>query len=152
MYLNSIQIIGFVGKDPERRQLQGGETNYAVFSVATQRSWKDAQGAWQSKTEWHRVVAWNALAETAIARLDSGDHVHIEGRLVSSTYEKQYGNSKNPVCVKRTFWQVRADAIRKLDRTKTPSGSASEQPAAANAVNGRPHHSPAATGLPVSLR
>ena len=51
MYLNTIQIIGFVGKDPKRRQLQGKDAAYTVFSVATQRSWKNAQGEWQKRTE-----------------------------------------------------------------------------------------------------
>lgn len=72
MYLNTIQIIGFVGKDPERRQVQGKDAAYTVFSVATQRSWKNAQGEWQTRTEWHRIVAWNRIGELATARLRSG--------------------------------------------------------------------------------
>jgi len=126
MYLNTIQIIGFVGKDPEQRQKQGTDAAYTVFSVATQRSWKNAEGEWQKRTEWHRVVAWNRVGEQAAARLRSGDHVHVEGRLVSSTYDKSFGNGKKPVTVKQTFWQVRANAIRKLNRTEVPSGSAAD--------------------------
>ena len=125
MYLNTIQIIGFVGKDPERRQLEGKDAAYTVFSVATQRSWKNAQGEWQKRTEWHRIVAWSKLGEIATARLRSGDRVHVQGRLVSSTYEKQYGNAKKPTVVKQTFWQVRAAAIRKLNRIESRPGSAS---------------------------
>jgi single-strand DNA-binding protein len=124
MYLNTIQIIGFVGKDPERRQLQGKDVAYTVFSVATQRSWKNAQGAWQRRTEWHRVIAWSRLGEVATAKLHSGDHVHVQGRLVSSTYDRQYGSGKKPTVVKQTFWQVRAAAIRKLNRAESRPGSA----------------------------
>jgi single-strand DNA-binding protein len=127
--INTIQIIGFVGKDPERRQLQGKDAAYTVFSVATQRSWKNAQGEWQKRTEWHRVVAWSKLGEIATAQLRSGDHVHVQGRLVSSTYDKYYGNGKKPTVVKQTFWQVRADAMRKLNRAESHPGSA---PGAAN--------------------
>lgn len=58
MYLNTIQIIGFVGKNPEQRQTKGTNAAYTVFSVTTQRSWKNAAGEWQKRTEWHRVVAW----------------------------------------------------------------------------------------------
>jgi single-strand DNA-binding protein len=123
MYLNTIQIIGFVGKDPQQRQLQGKAAAYTVFSVATQRSWKDAQGAWQSRTEWHRIVAWSKLGEIATAKLRSGDHVHVEGRLVSSTYDRQYGNGKKPIIVKQTFWQVRASSIHKLNRAEAGPGS-----------------------------
>ena len=60
MYLNHVQLIGFLGKDPEKRQVRGNGTSFTVLSVATQQSWKDANEEWQSKTEWHRVVViWN---------------------------------------------------------------------------------------------
>jgi hypothetical protein len=82
LYPNSIQIIGFVGRDPERRERQGGNAAYTVFPVATQRAWKNTDGAWQRRTEWHRVVAWNSTGESA-ARLKTGDHVHIQGCISS---------------------------------------------------------------------
>jgi len=60
MYLNHVQLIGFLGKDPEKRQVRGNGTNFTVLSVATQQSWKNTDDEWQSKTEWHRVVViWN---------------------------------------------------------------------------------------------
>ena len=124
MYLNSIQIIGFIGKDPERRQRQGSEAIYTVFSVATQRSWKNADGAWQNRTEWHRIVAWNALGERAADGFRKGDHVHVTGRLVSRDYDRQYGDAKKATVVKVRFWQVRADAIRKLGRAGNQPGTA----------------------------
>ncbi len=64
MYLNHVQLIGFLGKDPEKRQVRGNGANFTVLSVATQQSWKDANEEWQSKTEWHRVVAFNRLGES----------------------------------------------------------------------------------------
>jgi len=128
MYLNTVHLIGFVGKDPERRQrhnsLSGTEAAYVVFSVATQQSWKDSQGAWQKRTEWHRVTAWNAIGERAAETLRSGDHVLIRGCFVSATYDKQYGDDDNPVVVKQTFWQVRADSIHKLDRAASQAAPA----------------------------
>jgi hypothetical protein len=58
--INHVQLIGFLGKDPEKRQVRGNGTNFTVLSVATQQSWKDSNDEWQSKTEWHRVVViWN---------------------------------------------------------------------------------------------
>jgi len=122
MYLNSIQIIGFIGKDPQRRQRDNNGAEYTVFSVATQRSWKDAAGEWQNRTEWHRIVAWNRVGDQAIARLHSGDHVHIEGQIVSASYDRKVGDGDSATTVKQTYWQVRATAIRKLDRTGFPSG------------------------------
>lgn len=129
MYLNTVHLIGFVGKEPERRQRHsnqdGTEAAYVVFSVATQSSWKDTQGAWQKRTEWHRITAWNILGESTAERIHSGDHVHIQGRLVSATYDKNYGDDDNPVVVQRTYWQVRADSIHKLDRAAAQAAPSS---------------------------
>ena len=60
-YLNSVTIIGFVGADPEQRQARNNNgSKFTVLSVATQRSWKNTDDEWASKTEWHRIcVIWN---------------------------------------------------------------------------------------------
>ena len=64
MYLNSVTIVGFVGADPEQRQSRNNGANFTILSVATQRSWKNAQDEWSSKTEWHRVCIFRPrLAE-----------------------------------------------------------------------------------------
>jgi single-strand DNA-binding protein len=143
MYLNSIQIIGFLGKDPERRQARANGAAFAVLSVATQRSWKNAQNEWCSKSEWHRVVAWNGLGERVAAALRKGDHVLVEGTLVSTTYNREYGKGKKPTVVKHTLWQVRADSVRKLNRgEKEPegvvSGSNSDAPVSTPPSKGGP--------------
>ena len=57
-YLNSITLVGFVGSDPEQRQAKGNGSKFTVLSVATQRSWKNANDEWSSKTEWHRIVLY----------------------------------------------------------------------------------------------
>src|SRR3984893_10700129 len=54
-YLNSVTLVGFVGADPERRQARNNATKFTVLSVATQRSWKNTDDEWVSKTEGHRV-------------------------------------------------------------------------------------------------
>jgi single-stranded DNA-binding protein len=56
----SVTIVGFVGADPERRQARNNGSKFTVLSVATQRSWKNAEDEWVSKVEWHRIaVIWN---------------------------------------------------------------------------------------------
>jgi Single-strand binding protein family len=55
MYLNSVTIVGFVGTDPEQRQAKGNGTKFTVLSVATQRSWKNAEDEWVSKTDRDRA-------------------------------------------------------------------------------------------------
>jgi single-strand DNA-binding protein len=84
--INHVQLVGFLGKDPEKRQVRGNGANFTVLSVATQQSWKDSNDEWQSKTEWHRVVAFNRLGESITDTLHKGDHVLVDGQLVSSKY------------------------------------------------------------------
>jgi single-strand DNA-binding protein len=119
MFLNKIELIGYLGKTPERKTTKNTGRTFAVFSLATQSAWKDANEEYQRKVEWHRLVAWNGLGEYAAGKLKEGDHVHIEGTLVSSTYEKEVGKGKNKTKVTLTSWQVKAQSIRKLNLTKT---------------------------------
>lgn len=116
MYLNSVTIIGFVGADPEQRQARNKDTKFTILSVATQRSWKNAQDEWSSKTEWHRVCIFRPrLAEYVLENLRKGSHILVEGSLISSVYERPNGKSKK-AATKLTSWSIRADAVRKLDR------------------------------------
>jgi single-strand DNA-binding protein len=133
MYLNHVQLIGFLGKDPEKRQVRGNGTNFTVLSVATQQSWKDANDEWQSRTEWHRVVAFNRLGESLAEALHKGDHVLVDGMLVSSKYERENGKSKKAKAAKVTvFWSVRANSVRRLSRAEAevPTAASSVGPAA----------------------
>jgi single-strand DNA-binding protein len=79
-YLNSVTLVGFVGADPEQRQAKGNGAKFTVFSLATQRSWKNADDGWSSKVEWHRVVLFRPrLAEHVAATIKKGAHVLVEG-------------------------------------------------------------------------
>src|SRR3984957_139475 len=94
-YLNSVTIVGFVGADPEQRQVRNNGSKFTVLSVATQRSWKNAEDEWVSKTEWHRVCVFRPrLAEHVAASIKKGAHILVEGSLVSSTYEQPNGKGK----------------------------------------------------------
>ncbi len=78
-YLNSITLVGFVGSDPERRQAKGNGSKFTVLSVATQRSWKNAEDEWSSKTEWHRIVVFRPLlAERVATTIKKGAHVRAD--------------------------------------------------------------------------
>jgi single-strand DNA-binding protein len=131
MYLNHVQLIGFLGKDPEKRQVRGNGANFTVLSVATQQSWKDSNEEWQSKTEWHRVVAFNRLGESIADTLHKGDHVLVDGLLVSSKYERENGKSKKTKAAKVTvFWSVRANSVRRLSRAEAEAPTAASSPEA----------------------
>jgi single stranded DNA-binding protein len=116
-YLNSVTLVGFVGADPEQRQAKGNGSKFTVLSVATQRSWKNADDEWSSKMEWHRIVLFRPrLAEHVARTIKKGAHVLVEGSLVSSTYEQPNGKGKKAKTAKITSWSIRADVVRKLDR------------------------------------
>lgn len=116
-YLNSVTLVGFVGADPEQRQARNNGAKFTVLSVATQRSWKNSDDEWVSKTEWHRVAIFRPrLAEHVAAVIKKGAHVLVEGELVSSIYERPNGKSKKSATTKITSWSIRADMVRKLDR------------------------------------
>lgn len=81
--LNNVTLIGNVGNDPEIRS--AGQNNIATFSLATSRTWKNADGEKQEKTEWHRVVVWNSkhskLADIVEQYVKKGDRIYVEGRV-----------------------------------------------------------------------
>ena len=142
MYLNSVTIVGFVGADPEQRLAKGNGTKFTVLSVATQRSWKNAQDEWSSKTEWHRVAIFRPrLADYVLANVKKGSHILVEGSLISSTFERANGKGKKAETLKITSWSIRADAVRKLDRGEpepepvapgTEASGSSDEPSAAS--------------------
>jgi single-strand DNA-binding protein len=118
-YLNSVSLVGFVGSDPEQRQARNNGAKFTVFSLATQRSWKNAEDEWVSKTEWHRIAVFRPrLADHVLNTVKKGAHVLVEGSLVSSTYEQPNGKSKKTKTAKITSWSIRADVVRKLDRNE----------------------------------
>jgi len=118
-YLNSVTLVGFVGADPEQRQARNNGSKFTVLSVATQRSWKNAEDEWAFKTEWHRVCIFRPrLADHVATAVKKGAHVLVEGELVSSTYERPNGKSKKSAATKITSWSIRADVVRKLDRAE----------------------------------
>lgn len=116
MYQNTVDIMGFLGADAENRTTKDG-VPFTVLSLATKRSWKDAQGDWQSHVDWHRVTCFGAIAEFA-ASLKKAAHVHITGYLRSREVEKPVNgkSKKSSATVKVQVWEVRAIRIAKLDR------------------------------------
>jgi single-strand DNA-binding protein len=82
--LNKVTLIGNLGNDPEVRSTTGGN-RVATFSLATSRSWNDAGGQKQEKTEWHRCVVWNTknsqLADIVEKYVHKGDKIYVEGRI-----------------------------------------------------------------------
>ena len=79
--INKVILIGNLGQDPDQKALPNGNAVTNV-SLATSRTWKDKNsGEQKEKTEWHRVVFFNRLAEIAAQYLKKGEKVYIEGEL-----------------------------------------------------------------------
>lgn len=91
--LNKATIIGNLGTDPEVRSTNTG-TRVATLSVATSRRWTSRSGEQQEKTEWHRVVCWDKMAEICERYLKKGDRVYIEGRIEYRQWEGQDGQTR----------------------------------------------------------
>jgi single-strand DNA-binding protein len=92
--LNKVQLIGNLGKDPEVKYTPQG-TPVAKLTIATNERYKDKNGEWQDRTEWHNVVLWQRLAEIAGEYLKKGGKVYIEGRLQTRSWDdKQTGQKK----------------------------------------------------------
>lgn len=95
--LNKVQLIGNLGSDPEVRSATGGN-RVANFSLATSRSWNDASGTKQEKTEWHRCVVWNSkasqLADIVERYVKKGDKLYVEGRIEYRQWQDKDGQTK----------------------------------------------------------
>jgi len=113
MYVNRITLIGFIGSDAEKKL--SNATNLAIFSLATKTSWKNDAGDWESRTEWHRCVAFGKLADFA-GTLAKGAHVAIEGELRSHEHQRELAVGTQKTAVSQRVWEIRVDSVLKLDR------------------------------------
>ena len=92
--VNKVILVGNLGKDPEVKYTPQG-TPIAKFSLATNERFKDKDGNWQDRTEWHNIVLWQRLAEIAGEYLKKGHKVYIEGRIRTESWDdKQSGQKK----------------------------------------------------------
>ena len=115
MFKNTVDLIGFLGKNAEVKVASDSSTNFTVLSLATKESWKNRDtGEWESRTEWHNVIAFGKLGEFA-ATLTKGAHIEVEGSLGS---RERTVETKDGALTIRTF-SVKAESIRKLDRTES---------------------------------
>jgi single-strand DNA-binding protein len=106
--LNRVQLIGYLGKDPETRYTPKGST-VCSFTVAVTRRWRGAEGASKEATDWFNVEAWGKLGEICQNYLGKGRLVFVEGRLQTDRYEAEGGDT-------RYFTKVVAAEMQMLDR------------------------------------
>jgi single-strand DNA-binding protein len=94
--LNKVMLIGRLGQEPEMRYTPSGRP-LTKFQLATNRSWKSADGEKKTETEWFNVVAWGKLAEICNQYLSKGQQVYIEGRLHTRQWQDEEGGNHSSV-------------------------------------------------------
>ncbi len=92
--LNKVQLIGNLTKDPELRYTPQG-TAVCTFGLATNRSWTTDSGEKKDEADFHRLVAWNKLAELCSQLLTKGRKIYVEGRLSTRSWTGQDGAQKS---------------------------------------------------------
>lgn len=112
MSLNMVQLIGNLTRDPELKQIPGGQV-VASFAIATNMVWSDQNGQKQEKVEYHNIVAWRRLAEICGQYLKKGSKIYLQGRLQTRSWEGEDG-------VKRYRTEIVADNLIMLDKKGEP--------------------------------
>ncbi len=142
--INKVILIGNLGADPEVRTLESG-VKVAQLRMATNEAYKDNEGNWQDRTEWHTVVLWRYLAERAEQRLKKGMLVYVEGKLSTRKWQDQEGKDRY-----RT--EVVANSLRILNARGLLGESPGSFPSEADAPPPRPFESnpPAAGDSPTT--
>jgi len=126
--VNKVILIGNLTKDPELRQTPSG-TSVCSFTIATNHSWKDANGTKQEKPEYHNVVAWGKLAEICGNYLSKGRKIYLEGRLQTRDWEGEDG-------IKRYRTEVISENMVMLGaRGENSQNQHSESPAPTNSAS-----------------
>jgi single-strand DNA-binding protein len=106
--VNKVILVGNLGKDPEVRNGNNGSI-IVQLAVATSEGWRDKQsGATQERTEWHRVVLFNRLAEIARDYLKKGAKIYLEGSLRTNKWQDQNG-------AERYTTEIIASSLQMLD-------------------------------------
>ena len=108
--LNKVQLIGYLGRDPESRTMPNGN-KVAHFSLGVTRRWKAGKEN-KEATDWFNVDAWGRLGEISQQYLKKGSLVYVDGRLQTDKYEDKAGETKY-------FTRVVAGTLQFLDRKPT---------------------------------
>ena len=138
--INKVILVGNLGADPEVKYMPSGSA-VANVSLATADSWKDKNtGQQQDRTEWHRVVFFNRLAEIVGEYLRKGSQVYVEGRLQTRKWQDKQGVDRYTTEIVASEMQMLGGRGGGGDASQSFGGGnyAPAQPAAAQGGGGRP--------------
>ena len=115
-YLNKVQLIGNLGKDPEIRVNQASGKKVVSFSLATSRRYRDNNGEQKEDTQWHNIVCWGKVADVVEQLgIRKGTSLYVEGRLTNRSWTDQNGQ-------KRYVTEVALDTFQLLTPRGTQNG------------------------------
>ena len=116
--VNKVILVGNLGKDPEMRRLDGGVARVS-FSLATTEYYKDKDGNRIEQTEWHNIVMWRAIAESAERILKKGYTIYVEGKLQTRKWQDKEGQQRTTTDIVAETFQL----IKKSDgASNSPAG------------------------------
>lgn len=120
--INRVTLVGRLGRAPELKSTQSG-VPVVIMSVATDEGFTDRQGNKIDRTEWHRVVAFNRLAQSCSTYLGKGSLVYVEGSLQTRRWEDSEGTS-------HVVTEIKTHKVRFLSRKQEGTGADSATPSA----------------------
>lgn len=133
MSVNKVILIGNVGRDPEVRYLDSGIAVASLPLATTDRAYTLANGTQvPERTEWHNLVLWRGLAETAEKYVHKGDKLYVEGKIRTRSYDDQTG-------AKRYVAEIFVDSMEMLSpRGTVAPGAAAPQPGMSQGAPAQP--------------
>ena len=133
MSVNKVILIGNVGRDPEVRYLDTGIAVASLPLATTDRAYTLANGTQvPERTEWHNLVLWRGLAETAEKYVHKGDKLYVEGKIRTRSYDDQTG-------AKRYVTEIFVDSMEMLSpRGTVAPGAAAPQPGMSQGAPAQP--------------
>ena len=133
MSVNKVILIGNVGRDPEVRYLDSGIAVASLPLATTDRAYTLANCTQvPERTEWHNLVLWRGLAETAEKYVHKGDKLYVEGKIRTRSYDDQTG-------AKRYVTEIFVDSMEMLSpRGTVAPGAAAPQPGMSQGAPAQP--------------
>jgi len=117
MSVNKVILLGHVGKDPEVKRLDSGIAVASLTIATTERGYTAKNGTQvPERTEWHNLVMWRGLAETAEKYIKKGDKLYVEGKIRTRSYDDQSGG-------KRYVTEIYVETMEMLSPKKEQNGS-----------------------------
>ncbi len=133
MYLNKAIVIGNLTRDPELRSLPSG-IKVCSFSLATNRVWKDKNGARQEATDYHNIVVFGRQAETVAQYMKKGSSILVEGRIQTRSWEDKTSGEKKyrtEIVADRTQFGPKSGntntSVQSAESEKAPGKKGSEE-------------------------